>query len=129
MPTSALKATVPSSLIATPGKAHITVVTGAGGGTSNKKPFTILVTTLKLTAASLTKNSTTGVYTAKLTLKNLGYLTAPCVQITTATLGTASTTTTLPVTVGSIAAGSTGSVSLSFPASAGTSGSKVTLKT
>ena len=122
-----LKATVPASLIATPGKVSITVVTGAGGGTSNAKTLTILPTSLKLTSSTLAKNSD-GSYTANLPLKNAGYNTASNVTLTKATLNAVSTTTSLPVSVGAIAAGSSGSASLTFPASAGTSGSVVTLK-
>ena len=121
-----VKAAVPASLIASAGKATITVVT-PGSGASTAKTFTILLTTLKLASATLTKNSTTGVYTANLSLKNTGYQTAPSVSITRATLNKVGTTSTLPVSVGSIAAGATGGASLTFPASAGTSGSVVIL--
>jgi len=123
-----LKAAVPAALITSPGKASLTVVTGAGGGTSNKKTLTILLTTVNLTSATLTKDSTTGVYTANITFKNVGYLTAPNVTITSATLGAAAASTTLPVTVGDITAGAAGNASLTFPSSAGVSGTKVTLK-
>ncbi|HLV81249.1 MAG TPA: choice-of-anchor tandem repeat GloVer-containing protein [Chthonomonadaceae bacterium] len=122
-----LKAAVPASLIASPGAAHVTVAT-PGGGASTAKTFTILVTTLKMLSASLTKNSTTGVYTANISLKNSGYLAANNVKITKATLGLAATSSVLPVNVGSIAAGSLGSASLSFPGSAGSSGTSVFLK-
>ena len=123
---SELKAAVPAALIASPGKVAVTVVTGAGGGQSGNKTFTILLTTLKLTSATLSKNGD-GSYTANLTLKNVGYNAAPNVTVTKATLG-AATSTTLPVTVGSIAAGSSGNASLTFPASAGVSGTVVALK-
>lgn len=122
-----LQATVPASLIASPGKATVTVVTGAGGGTSGKKTFTVLLTTLKLHSANLTRNSD-GSYTAKLTIDNLGYETAPNVSVTSSTLGVASTSTALPISVGSIGGGAGGSVPLTYPASAGASGTKVTLK-
>ena len=124
---SELKAAVPASLIATPGKVTVTVVTGAGGGTSAKKTFTALLTTLKLVSTTLSKNSE-GTFTANLTLKNVGYNAAPNVTVTKATLNAVNTTTALPVSVGSIASGSSGNASLTFPASAGTSGSVVALK-
>ncbi|HZT43652.1 MAG TPA: choice-of-anchor tandem repeat GloVer-containing protein [Chthonomonadaceae bacterium] len=124
-----LKAAVPAALIANAGKAAITVVTPApGGGTSAAKTFTVLVTTVKLASATLSRDSSTGVITANITLKNVGYNAASNTNITKATLGAASTTTTLPASVGSIAAGSTGTASLTFPGSAGTSGQVVTLK-
>ena len=122
-----LTATVTASLIASPGKASVTVVT-PGGGTSAAKPFTILLTSVTMTLAHLTRNSTTGVYTANITLKNTGYLSAPSVEVSAATLGTAKTTTTLPVKLGTLAAGSTVQTPLDFPGSAGTSGTQVTLK-
>jgi|SRR5579884_25401 len=125
---SKLTASVPASLIASPGKAHITVATpGPGGGVSDYMTITLLTTTLKLASASLSKNSS-GAYTAVVSLKNMGYLTAQNVTITSATLGSAFTSTALPVNVGSIAAKATGSATLTFPASAGTSGSVVYLK-
>lgn len=121
-----IKATVPASLIANVGTAQISVV-NAGGVASASKKFTILVTTLKLTAASLTKNSS-GAYTARISLKNSGYQSAANVKISKSSLGAAATSTALPVNVGSIAAAATGSATLTYPASAGTSGSTVTLK-
>lgn len=122
-----LKAVVPASLIASPGKANVTVVTGAGGGSSSKKTFTVLLTTLNLSSATLTKNSD-GSYTAKLTLGNIGYETAPNVSVTSSTLGVASTGTALPVSVGSIGAAGNAVATLTYPASAGATGAKVTLK-
>ncbi|HLV78989.1 MAG TPA: choice-of-anchor tandem repeat GloVer-containing protein [Chthonomonadaceae bacterium] len=121
-----LKAAVPASLIASPGATHVTVVT-SGSGASSAKTFSILVTTLKLASGSLTKNSD-GSYTATISLKNSGYLAAQNVKITKASLGLAGTSTTLPVSMGNIAAGSNGSASLSFPGSAGSSGTSVFLK-
>ena len=123
---TALKAAVPASLISTPGKASITVVNGSSGLTSNGKTFTILVTTLKLMGSQLSHH-TDGSYSATVTLKNIGYLAAPNVTIKKATLGAAATSTTLPVGVGNMAAGSTHMASLAFPPSAGTSGSVVNL--
>jgi uncharacterized repeat protein (TIGR03803 family) len=121
---SVLKATVPASLLAAPGHATVTVVTGAGGGTSNAKSFTIPLTTLTFSAASLINNSD-GTYTAQLTLKNTGYQTATNVMLTQSTLGAAATSTSLPLSVGSLAPGATASITLTYPASAGTAGSMV----
>ena len=122
-----LKATVPASLVASPGKAVITVK-APGVGVSNSKPFTIVLTTLNLTAATLSRDPTTGVYTATITLKNVGYIAAPNVTLKKATLGAAATTTALPANIGSLAAGASGGTSLSFPGSAGASGTVVALK-
>ncbi len=123
---SLLKADVPAPLIANAGTATVNVA-NLGGEVSNAQTFTILTTTLKLVSASLTKTST-GSYTAKISLQNSGYLTAPDVTITQATLGAAATATTLPLSLGSIANGKTGTITLSFPSTAGSSGSKVSLK-
>ncbi|HLV79128.1 MAG TPA: hypothetical protein VKT32_02570 [Chthonomonadaceae bacterium] len=123
-----LTATVPASDITTPGTAQITVVTpGPGGGVSDRAPLTVLTTTLKFVSATLSQDSS-GVYTAVISLQNTGYLTAQNVAITAASLGSAATSTSLPVSAGSIAAGAKGSAMLTFPASAGAPGSKVALK-
>ena len=123
-----LTASVPSSLTAGPGSAKVTVVSPApGGGTSSAKTFKVLQTSLALTLNSLTKN-TDGSFTANISLKNTGHLAANSLQITGSTLGAAATSTTLPVNLGNLAAGASTSTSLSFPSSAGTSGSTVTLK-
>ncbi|HEV2474750.1 MAG TPA: choice-of-anchor tandem repeat GloVer-containing protein, partial [Chthonomonadales bacterium] len=122
-----LQAAVPAALVANQGKAKVTVVTGAGGGTSNSFTFLIPLTTIQAKATSLTKDATTGAYTANISLKNIGYNAALNVTINSATLGAAATSTTLPVTIGGIAAGSSGSTSLTFPSSAGATGTIVTL--
>ncbi len=120
-----LEAAVPASLIANVGTAYISIVNG-NGETSNSQPFNVLRTTVKLSSAKLTKDSM-GNYTARISLQNIGYLTASDVSITQATLGATSTSTTLPASVGSIAASKTGLISLSFPSTAGSSGTTPTL--
>ncbi len=125
---SKLTATVPSGLTANPGMVKVNVVTPSpGGGTSLSKSFKILVTTLTLTVNSLSKDSS-GNYSATISLNNIGNLSANSTSITKASLGAALTSTTLPVSVGAIAAGTSGSATLGFPSSAGSSGSKVLLK-
>lgn len=121
-----LKAAVPASLIASPGTAQVNVV-NSGAKASGSKPFKILLTTLKLASASVTKNSN-GTFSATVSIKNIGYKTAPSAQITKSSLGAAATSTSLPVSLGSLAAGASGSAILTYPASAGTSGSIVLLK-
>lgn len=122
-----LKAAVPAALIASAGKVPVNVVT-PGGGSSHSKSFTIVQTTLKLLSATLTRDSATGVITATVTLKNTGYLSAAGVAIKNSTLGTAGTTSSLPVSVGSIGAGASGSASLAYPGSAGAKGTRAVLK-
>src|SRR5579884_314621 len=121
-----LSASVPASLIASAGSAKV-VVSTPGAGTSSSKTIKILQTALSLSVTSLVKNSD-GSYTATISLNNIGYLAANNTQITSAKLGLATTSTPLPVSVGNIPAGSSGSASLSFPAAAGASGKTVTLK-
>ncbi|HLV79314.1 MAG TPA: choice-of-anchor tandem repeat GloVer-containing protein, partial [Chthonomonadaceae bacterium] len=122
-----LTATVPASDIATPGTAAVTVVNPApGGGASNSLTFTIAVTTVGLTGASVVKNSD-GSYTATVSLTNTGFHTASSAKITKSSLGSAATKTTLPVSLGNIAPGATVTAKLKYPSSAGTSGKKVTL--
>jgi hypothetical protein len=121
-----LQAAVPASLIALPGKASVNVLQ-TGGATSASKTFTILLTSLAPTATNMSKDGS-GNYVAALTLKNIGFNSAQNVSITASTLGTAATSTTLPVSVGTITPGATGNATLTYPSSAGTSGHKATLK-
>ena len=130
-----LTATVPAGLIASPGTAAITVVTPSpGGGTSGSKSFKILLTVNPI-GAVLTLNPD-GSYTATVSLKNVsyntalknvGYNTARSVTIKKASLGGAATTSTLPMSVGSIAPEATSDATLNFPATVGASGSMVKL--
>lgn len=123
-----LQATVPSSLIAKAGSAKITVVTPTpGGGTSVAKSISIKLTSIGTTLNSLVKNGD-GSYTANVTIKNTGYLAANNLQITASGLGAAATSNTLPINLGNMPAGGSVSGNLYYPASAGASGAKVTLK-
>jgi|SRR5579884_1220225 len=123
---SQLKVTVPASLIANPGKASVTVTT-PGAGASNSKIFTIDLTTLQLLSPQLSRNLFTGVITATISLKNTGYLSANNLTITNSSIGFTGTTSTLPMNLGNLAAGSTATASLTYPGSAGSSGAKRTL--
>ncbi|HZT43586.1 MAG TPA: choice-of-anchor tandem repeat GloVer-containing protein [Chthonomonadaceae bacterium] len=126
-----LKAAVPASLIASPKKVQISVTTPSAG-TSNLKPFKVKLTTLKLTGVQLSRDSTTGDISATLSIKNVGYLSAANASLTKSTLGPklspVATTTSLPISLGSIAAGATVTVTLTYPGSAGTSGEVAYLK-
>jgi len=55
-------------------------------------------------------------------------LVAPNIILAKATPGAAATSTTLPINVGSVDAGSTANSTLTFPVSAGASGAVVSLK-
>ena len=65
-----------------------------------------------------------GSYQVVVTISNTGTATAPSVQLTAGVLGSASTTTALPLTVGDIPAGGSATATLNFPAAAGASGSR-----
>ena len=75
-----------------------------------------------VTTATLAKQ--TGGYLATVTIKNSGTGPAQNVQLTTATLGSASGSG-LPQSLGTISAGATVTTTVSFPASAGASGAAV----
>src|SRR5581483_3248077 len=64
-----------------------------------------------------------------LTIANTGGSTATNVRVNSAAIGSAATTTTLPVVAPNIPAGGTAVVTLAFPLSVGTSGSKAVLAT
>jgi len=65
-----------------------------------------------------------GGYQMVVTVKNTGNVTAPNVQLTAATLGTAPGAT-IPASLGDIASGGSASVTLTFPSSAGADGAAV----
>ncbi len=117
---------VSASLIASVATASVTVVNPApGGGTSNVQTFTITGTPLKVTVGTSSRAS--GVITMNLVVQNIGSQTVQNVAITSAQLGTVATTTALPLNVGTISAGGSENATLTFPGSAGSSGSTHTL--
>jgi hypothetical protein len=122
----ALQADVPAALLAAPGIATVRVTT-PGAGTSKAKSFTLLVTTLKVADAKLSRNPSTGEITALISLQNEGYLTAPIVAVTASTLGLAATDTFLPISPGDIPAGATMTTLLTYPGFAGGTGTKTKL--
>jgi len=75
-------------------------------------------------ATSGSLSATAGGYQLVVTVTNNGNATAPNVQLTSATLGSASGAT-IPASLGDIAAGSSASVTLTFPSSAGAHGATV----
>lgn len=124
-----LKAIVPAALIANPGSANVEAVNpGPGGGASLARNFTIATTSLKLLSATLTRDSTTGAISAILLLQNTGYLTAPNVSITQAILKSTPSDSALPLNLADLAAGASTAFPLTFPATAGASGTSVKLK-
>ena len=79
-------------------------------------------------STSATLTLVNGIYKATVTISNSGKGAASNVQLNTATLGSAVATTALPLNLGTIAAGSSTTVSISFPASAGSPGAASTDK-
>ncbi len=65
-----------------------------------------------------------GSYQATVTVNNSGTATAQAVQVTSALLGGTATTTALPLQIGDVGVGGSASRTLSFPANAGSSGSR-----
>lgn len=79
----------------------------------------------QLTSTSSFSRLPDGSYQLSLTVANSGTGPAPAAQISAAVVGSTATTTALPLNLGDIAAGGSSVVVLSFPASAGASGSRV----
>jgi len=108
-----------------PGTVSVTA-TQAGNATYNAAPpvtQTILVGSVQLTpSAVITKVGSS--YQAIVTVKNTGNVAAPNVQLTVATLGAASGSS-LPASFGNIAGGGSATMTITFPASAGASGTAV----
>lgn len=123
---NALQATAPAALLAVPGTAYVTVNT-PGASTTKSRIFTLLVTTLKVTGAQLSRDPITGEITAMISIQNEGYLTAPIVAITASTLGLVDTDEFLPISPGDIPAGATATTILTYPGFAGAKGTKVSL--
>ena len=110
-----LQITVPRSDIAATGVVNVTVANPSpGGGTSNALPFTITgIPQLSISAATATRS---GGATVTFTLKNVGTAIAAAGKITIAKLDTTGTTTTLPISIGDLAAGATtGTLKVTFP--------------
>jgi YVTN family beta-propeller protein/probable HAF family extracellular repeat protein len=74
---------------------------------------------ISTTLQSLSQNQSSNQYVAVFKVSNTGGTAAKNLAITASKLNSASTTTTLPITLGSVSAGSSVNVTLSFPATAG----------
>ena len=79
-----------------------------------------MVGTVTVTTTGVLSKISSG-YQLVVTVTNTGNVTAPNVQLTSATLGSASGAT-MPATLGDIASGGSASVTLTFPSSAGADG-------
>ena len=121
-----LSAVVPALYLSAPGSAPITVTTP--GGTTAAQTLTVTFTHVRILVGTLTRNTSSGVITASVTVQNDGYQPATGLQITSAKLGTAATSTSLPMALPDLPAGATKAVTLTFPGSAGASGASVPLE-
>ena len=110
-----LTATVPASAVQTAGSNTVTVYnTGNGGVLSNAQIFLVGSANLQATVTGLSRTS--GNIQVQLTFTNFGTANAVNTQITGAVLSTSSTTTPIPVVLGSInGGGGTASCTLMFP--------------
>jgi N-acetylneuraminic acid mutarotase len=122
-----LTASLTAADVAKSGTATVQVSNPAPyGGMSNPLVEFIGEPQLSLSGASGLRGET-GVILFRATLTNRGGATAPNVSITTAKLGSTATNANLPIALGNIVPGQGNSVSLTFPGTAGTTGTKRTL--
>ncbi len=122
-----LRVYVTKADLATARKIAVVVTNPApGGGTSNTGFLLVTITGLRVMPGSVTSDGNGG-YLVPVTVTNIGYASAVNARLLSASLGGASTTTPLPVKLGTLTAGQSKTVTLSFPSSAGTSGQSVTL--
>ncbi len=119
-----VSADVPASLLQT--KDSVSIVVANGGSVSNA--LTLTVGLPHLTAsATLSRDALTQEVVASVAVTNSGTADASSVQLTRAFLGGKVPTTVLPVSVGTVAAGSSVRVTLRFPSSVGAGGSSSVL--
>lgn len=125
-----LQAVVPAALTATAGKLEL-AVSDPGIGSSNSVALRVLQTTVEASGGTISKNPNTGVYTVSLSLSNEGYLDAANLAVTAAALGpagaTEATSSSLPLSLGTLGPGGSVPVSLTFPAAGWTSGTSISL--
>jgi hypothetical protein len=135
---TSLTATVPASDVATAGSASVGVTSTSNGSAAYPQIFVIDAGTGKarLTSTIALSRATDGTHNilVALTLKNVGTGSATNVKINTATMTNLTTSgsavtplTSLPLSVGTIAAGSSQTVTLTFASSVGSAGNTVRL--
>ncbi|HLV78951.1 MAG TPA: choice-of-anchor tandem repeat GloVer-containing protein [Chthonomonadaceae bacterium] len=125
---SALQAQIPASYLAVATTARVTVSNPtATGNVSGVKTFMVTVTSIAASVGTPYRDSATGLIVVPVTLTNSGYATASSLVITSAKLGASAASSALPIAFGNVAAGGAVSASLSFPGTAGTTGSQKTL--
>jgi polygalacturonase len=123
-------ATLSGNTLTTTGPGTISVTASQAGNDNYNAATpvtqTIVVGTVQLTATAVLSNTGSG-YQAVVTVTNSGNGTAQNVTLTAATLGAASGAV-VPASLGTLASGGSASVTLTFPASAGTPGGGVVEK-
>jgi hypothetical protein len=105
----------------------IAIATGTSQSPVASAAYTIKAPTVILTTTTSISGSATAGYTVTMTIANSGTIAATNATLTSATLG-AATGSTLPLLVGTIAAGSQVSLKVDFPGSAGKDGAAVAEK-
>lgn len=103
---------------------HVLMAMYSGDGKFSASTSTALsaTTAAQATVTTALAKAADGSYQMTVTVNNSGSAVASDVQLTAATLGASSTTTSLPLQFGTIAAGSSTALVLYFPASAGSTG-------
>jgi hypothetical protein len=127
----------PAGTLLSPGMQTLTatftptnVITSSTTAANAYKTYTIATASVPILVGSVTitttgiLSTTAGGYQMVVTVTNSGNVTAPNVQLTQATLGTANSAT-IPVSLGDIASGGSASYTLTFPSSAGADGAHV----
>ena len=130
----------PAGTVLSPGVQTLTatftptsVITSSTTAANAYKTYTIATASVPVLVGAVTITTTGALsavaagYQMVVTVTNSGNVTAPNVQLTQATLGAASDAT-IPASLGDIASGSSASVTLTFPSSAGSDGAHVVEK-
>jgi uncharacterized repeat protein (TIGR03803 family) len=120
-----LTAYVPAGYFQNAGTDSVTV--SSVGGASSAVTYTVTATRISLKVGTITRGASSGPLSVPITLANTGYELAPSVSVSAATLATASTTSSVPIALGSLPIGSSAATTLVFAGSAGNSGASVTL--
>ncbi len=122
-----LTALIPAADLKQPGTVAVSVTNPQGGGTSNALTFTIVPAPMLAVTVGTLSRSSSNVITIPLTVSNQGTGAADAVELTRSLLGTASTSSALPLLIGDLSPGATATISLIYPGSAGAAGVRTTL--
>jgi hypothetical protein len=126
----------PAGAVLSPGMNTLTatftptnVITSSTTSGNAYKTYTVATASIPILVGAVTITTSgalskiSGGYQLVVTVTNTGNVTAPNVQLTSATLGSAASGSTMPASLGDIPSGGSASVTLTFPSSAGPDGS------